>query len=295
MHLRTRIRLALNFTALIVIAAGFISAQTNNGEVTGRITDKSDAIVVDAHVAVRNIETGDVRETTSNKDGYFVVTFLPPGIYEVSGAAPGFKKVIQSNIRLGAGQRSHISLALEVGAVSESVTVSAALQQVNTEDAKVRHVIDAEQAKDLPLNGRIMSHLLMLVPGIAVTTDLGVTDIAATLTNYSANGARGVYNLASVDGGFNLDSGSMGSQTNQVSPDWVQEVSIVTSGYSAEYGRFGNGVNLVNRRACRIGCRECHANPVIFKRHAVLRREASHDRRHIGTNRVADRSNRDHG
>jgi hypothetical protein len=254
MRLRFVTSLLFRSTGLFA-AAVVLCAQTNSGEVTGRIADKSDSIVLNAHVLVRNLETGDVRETTSNKDGYFVVTFLPPGNYEVSGAAPGFMKAVQSGIRLGAGQRLHVSLTLEVGAVTESVTVSAAAQQVNTEDAKVRHVIDASQAQDLPLNGRIMSHLLMLVPGIAVTTDLGVTDIAATLTNYSANGARGVYNMASVDGGFNHDSGSMGSQTNQVSPDWVQEVSIVTSGYSAEYGR-NSGVQI--NFSTRSGTKDFH-------------------------------------
>src|SRR5438034_11434514 len=140
MRLRFVTRLLFNLTG-VVAAAVVLYAQTNSGEVTGRIADKSDSIVMNAHVLVRNLETGDVRETTSNKDGYFVVTFLPPGNYEVSSAAQGFMKAVQSGIRLGAGQRIHVSMTLEVGAVTESVTVRAATQQVNTEDAKVRHVI----------------------------------------------------------------------------------------------------------------------------------------------------------
>src|SRR5258708_7578859 len=129
MRLRFRTRNLLNLSFLIAAAPGVLNAQTNTGEVTGRITDKSDSIVVDDHVAVRNLEAGDVRDPPANKDGYFVVTFLPPGNYEVSGAAPGFMKAIQSNIRLGAGQRIHVSMTLQLGAVTESVTVSGAIQQ----------------------------------------------------------------------------------------------------------------------------------------------------------------------
>jgi hypothetical protein len=245
-----------------MVAAQLI-AQTNSGELTGRVTDKSESVVPDARVLIRNTGTGDVRETLSNHEGYFVATFLPPGVYEVSSSAQGFMKAVLSGIRIEAGQRVNLSLVLDVGSVNESVTVSATAQQVNTEDAKVRHVIDSSQAQELPLNGRILSHLLMIVPGVAVTTDLGVTDIAASLNNYSVNGARGVYNMATVDGGFNLDSGSMGSQTNQVSPDWVQEVSIVTSGYSAEYGR-NSGVQI--NFSTRSGTKDFHGGVYEFFR-----------------------------
>ena len=242
------------FACILAIAAP-ISAQTNTGEINGRVTDKSEAVIPNVRVQVKSVATADVRETVSNAEGYFAVTFLTPGSYEVMAAAQGFTSALQSGIKVGAGQRVNLSLTLDVGSVTEEVRVTATAQQVNTEDAKVRHVIDASQAKDLPLNGRIMSHLLMVIPGVAVTTDLSVTDIAASLTNYSANGARGVYNMASIDGGFNLDSGSMGSQTNQVSPDWVQEVSIVTSGYSAEYGR-NSGVQI--NFATRSGTKDFH-------------------------------------
>jgi hypothetical protein len=259
----------LLFWCLAVTAAAGSNAmaQTNTGEITGRVTDKSEGVIPNVQVLVKNIATADVRETVSNNEGYFVVTFLQPGNYEVTAAAQGFMKAVQSGVRVGAGQRVNVSLTLEVGSVAEAVTVSATALQVNTEDAKVRHVIDASQAKDLPLNGRIMSHLLMVVPGVAVTTDLSVTDIAASLNNYSANGARGVYNMASVDGGFNLDSGSMGSQTNQVSPDWVQEVSIVTSGYSAEYGR-NSGVQI--NFATRSGTKDFHGALYEFFRNDKL-------------------------
>jgi hypothetical protein len=85
--------------------AALLNAQTNSGELTGRITDKSESVVPKTRVRVENAGTGDVRETVSNNDGYFVVTFLAPGTYEVSAAAPGFMKAVQSGIRIGAGQR----------------------------------------------------------------------------------------------------------------------------------------------------------------------------------------------
>jgi hypothetical protein len=261
-----RIRVPGRFGLLLTFlfaTLGSLLAQTNSGELTGRVTDQSDAVVPDAQVQVTSLDTGDIRKTSSNKEGYFVVTFLTPGTYEVSAVAQGFRKTVQSGIRLVAGQRLSVVITMEVGAVADSVTVSATAQQVDTEDAKVRHVIDGSQAQELPLNGRILSHLLQLIPGVAVQADLGVTDIAATLTNYSVNGARGVYNLATVDGGYNLDSGSMGSQTNQVSPDWVGEVSVVTSGYSAEYGR-NSGVQI--NYSTRSGTKDFHGSLYEFFR-----------------------------
>ena|SRR5690242_2355628 len=125
------------------IAAPSVIAQTNSGELTGRVTDKSESVVPDAQVLIRNTGTGDVRETLSNNEGCFVATFLPPGQYEVTASAQGFMKAVLAGIRIEAGQRVNVSLVLDVGSVSESVTVSATAQQVNTEDAKVRHVIDS--------------------------------------------------------------------------------------------------------------------------------------------------------
>ena len=128
-------------------------AQTNSGELTGRITDKSESVVPNTRVLATNTGTGDVHETVSTHEGYFVMTFLAPGSYEVSAAAQGFMKAVRSGVRIGAGQRVNVSLTLEVGSVTDAITVSAAAQQLNTEDAKVRHVIDSSQAQDLPLMG----------------------------------------------------------------------------------------------------------------------------------------------
>ncbi len=246
------------YVAVLLLSAaslGISQAQTTTGEVTGRVVDASEALVSGAEVTVRHEETGLERRVASNAEGYFAATFLPLGTYSVTVAAPGFKMLTRSGLRIGGGQRIHLALAMEVGAVTDSVTVSATAQQVNTEDAKLRHVIDQKQAQNLALNGRVLTHMLALIPGVAITGDLSAFDITGNLGNFAVNGSRTVYNAATVDGGFNQDSGNMASQSNLVSPDFVEEVSIVTSGYTAEYGR-SSGVQI--NFATRSGTKNFH-------------------------------------
>src|SRR5438477_11631632 len=98
-----------SYLTLLFATGALLIAQTNSSELTGRVTDQSDAVVPDAQVVVTSLDTGDTHKTSSNKEGYFVVTFLAPGNYEVSAVAEGFRKAVQSGIRLVAGQR--LSLA----------------------------------------------------------------------------------------------------------------------------------------------------------------------------------------
>jgi hypothetical protein len=242
-------------------------AQTTTGEISGRITDNSGAIIRGAEVVAVNEDTGVERKTVSNDEGYYSFTFLPLGTYSVGATSPGFKRTTQPAIRIGAGQRVNVSMTLELGAVSESVTVAAVAQQVNTEDAKVRHVIDQKQAQDLALNGRILTHMLALIPGVALTRDLNAFDITGALGAYAVNGSRTTFNAATVDGGFNQDSGNYESQTNLVSPDFVQEVTIVTSGYTADYGR-NSGVQI--NFSTRSGTKDFHGVAYEFFRHDRL-------------------------
>ncbi len=244
-----------------------LTAQTTTGEVTGRILDSSDSVIPHVSVVVTNIETGTERRAATSESGAFNVTLLPPGTYEVNATANGFKSSRSKPFAVGAGQRVNVTLNMEVGVVTESVTVSAAVQSLNTEDGKIRHVIEQKQAQNLALNGRVLTHMLALVPGVAVTGDLNAFDITGSLGNFSVNGSRTVFNTASIDGGYNQDSGAVVGQSNLVSPDFVQEVSIVTSGYSAEYGRH-SGVNI--NFATRSGTRDFHGTAYEFFRNNVL-------------------------
>ena len=119
-----RAALAVIMCAVLGIVQSTI-AQTTTGEISGRITDSTGAIVRSAEVIAVNEDTGVERKTVSNEDGYYSFTFLPLGTYTVAATSSGFKKTNHSAIRVGGGQRVNVSLALDLGAVSESVTVAA--------------------------------------------------------------------------------------------------------------------------------------------------------------------------
>src|SRR6185312_4036507 len=120
-----------------------------------------------------------------------------------------------------------VDFKLKPGAVTETVEVSGATETVNTTSGEISHVVDAQQVQSLPLNGRNYAQLVTLMPGVAVTdeNEMAITT-SLTASPFSVNGIRTDQNLHTVDGGFNLDSGSNGSLINNVGLDFVQEVSV---------------------------------------------------------------------
>ena len=187
---------------------------------------------------------------TSDENGFYTVTNLPVGTYTIEAEQKGYKKALVSGQNVTADARLTVDLKLEAGEVSETVEiVAAAGETVNTTSGEVARVIDQQQVQNLALNGRNYIQLLSLVPGVALLNDdqLELTTSLAT-GNQSINGNRGQTNNVTVDGGFNLQSGSNASQINNVGIDYIQEVKIQTSNFSAEYGRnSGAQVSLVTR------------------------------------------------
>lgn len=257
----------LSALAITLSLASAALGQTTTGEVTGRILDGSQSAVPNASVIITALGSGTERKASAAENGAFTVTFLPPGTYELSASAAGFRSAKTEPFAVGAGQRVQVALTLMPADVTETVTVTGSVQPVNTEDGKIRHVIEQKQALNLALNGRVLTHMLALVPGVAVVGDLNALDITGSLGNYSVNGSRTVFNTATIDGGYNQDSGAVVGQSNLISPDFVQEVSIVTSGYSAEYGRH-SGVNI--NFATRSGTRDLHGTAYEFVRNNAL-------------------------
>src|SRR5213593_313498 len=227
-----------------------VYAQTNVGRISGTIADTSGGVIHGATIKVTTDATGLSRTAISDDGGFYVVTNLVPGEYSVSAEQQGFKKAQKTGNRLVTDGRLTVDISMEAGAVSESVSVTAVSSEtINTTSGEVARVIDTEQVQNLALNGRNYLQLTTLIPGapllnddqLALMTDLGV--------NQPINGNRGNSNLLTVDGGFNLDSGSNNSQINNVGIDFIEEVKIQTSNFSAEYGRnAGASINVVTRR-----------------------------------------------
>ncbi|PWT93756.1 MAG: TonB-dependent receptor [Blastocatellia bacterium] len=254
---------------LIVLASLSVCGQTIFGRINGTVTDSTGAVVPDASVTVVNIATNLTRTAVTDSEGFYTVTNLPVGTYTVTVERQGFKKANQTDNVLAADQRLTVNITLEAGAVSETVDVStAAGETVNTTSGEVARVVDKRQVQNLALNGRNYMQLVTLIPGAVILDEdqLALTT-SLSISQASINGNRPNYNSLSVDGGFNMDSGSNNSQINNVGIDFIEEVKIQTSNFSAEYGRnAGAAVNIVTRS----GSNQYHGSVFEFLRNDRL-------------------------
>ena len=188
--------------------------------------------------------------SSPTKTGLFTATNLPVGIYSITAELQGFRRQQKTGVNLTADGRITSDFALGVGELTESVEVTASVgETVNRTSGEVARTIDSQQIKDLAFNGRNYLELASLIPG-AVATDFDPLALATSLsvTGQSINGNRGNTNNLTIDGTSNIDSGSNGSQINNVSLSFIDQVKIQTSNFSAEVGRnSGAAVNVVTR------------------------------------------------
>lgn len=236
---------------MIICVSLSVQGQTNFGRIGGTVTDKAGAVIPNAAVTVTNAATNLVRTATTNDEGFYTVTNLPVGTYSVMIEQKGFKRAVQGENVLAADARLTVDITLELGEVSETVQVTSnsSGETVNTTSGEVARVVDLRQVQNLALNGRNYMQLVTLIPGAAILDEdqLALTT-SLSISQAAINGNRPNYNSLSVDGGFNMDSGSNNSQVNNVGIDFIQEVKIQTSNFSAEYGRnAGAAVNIVTR------------------------------------------------
>jgi len=235
---------------VVTFACISISGQTIFGRISGTVVDSTGAVVPEAAVTVTNNANNAARTATTDDGGFYTVTNLPVGTYTVTVERTGFKKANQTDNVLTADTRLTVNITLEAGSVSETVEVStAAGETVNTTSGEVARVVDRRQVQNLALNGRNYMQLVTLIPGAAILDEdqLALTT-SLSISQAAINGNRPNYNSLTVDGGSNMDSGSNNSQVNNVGIDFIQEVKIQTSNFSAEYGRnAGASINVVTR------------------------------------------------
>src|SRR5262249_41154357 len=179
--MKTKIALLICFALL---TATNVLAQAT-ATIVGAVTDSSGKVIANARVAVTQKETGLTRQVTTNDRGFYVVHSLPVGEYTVGVEGPGFKRKSVTGVTLQVNEEPRIDVALEVGAVSETVTVNSQAPLLQTESASVGQVIDNRYTTQIPLNGRDFSQLILLTPG-AVTRPGGFD-----LTTGAATGSLG--------------------------------------------------------------------------------------------------------
>ena len=251
MELMTCARRLLCFATLIglTLAPARASAQTTTGRITGTVVDASGGVLPGVAVTATETNTGIAHTAMTDARGTYIFVELPRGTYSVKTELQGFKTAVKSGYTLVADGRVSVDFTLEVGALSEAVLVTATSgEAVNTISGEIARVVDREQVQNLALNGRNYMQLATLIPGSPVLDTNALNIMVGLGINTSVNGSRTNTSLLTVDGGFNMDSGSNNSQISNVGIDFIEEVSIKTSNFSAEYGRnSGAAVNVVTR------------------------------------------------
>jgi hypothetical protein len=230
-------------TAILVLTASAAFAQSDRGTITGTVTDTSGAVIANTMIQAKQLETGALFPTTSTDTGNYTLTQLPVGSYEVSATAAGFKKFTRSGITVQVAQTMRIDIPLEVGAASESVTVSAEGSLLKTETGDISTNVDVSTLDSLPMLStgsaaagssgiRNPNNVLNVIPGVYYVPNSQVKINGAQTNSYAFH----VEGMDATNAGFPYAA----AQT-QPSVDAIQEVSVQTSNFAPEYGAVGGG------------------------------------------------------
>jgi len=234
------------------------------GQISGSVHDPNGGAIAKAKVEVVNEETGQKREIETDADGLFVVPQLLPGRYGVTVSATGFRKVSNNGIVVTANERVTLKrFDLEIGDVSQTVTITAEAALVKTESAERAGLIDEQQMQNISLKGRDYLGMVRLLPGVIDTANREAPGWN-NLGGITINGNRGGTLNLTLDGVSSLDTGSMGGPYLAPGLDAIGEVKVLLTNYQAEYGRSSGGtINVVIKN----GTRDFHGGGFYFKRH----------------------------
>src|SRR2546421_695514 len=253
-------------------------AQVTSGTIVGTVTDPGGASVPGAQVMARSLDTGLTRTVTSSDAGTYRIEFLPVGKYSVEVTYTGFKKALVSDIVLQVNDTARVDVALNVGQVSETVTISEmATPAVNTSTSEIARTIQSAEITSLPLVERNVYTLLDLTPGVqsnnngiaAASTGTSTFILGypeqRTLINGGTDGGTGSVNYY-LDGGINMTN--LRNTGNILpNPDAIQEFRVQTNSYNAEYGRYASGVINVLTKS---GTNQVHGSAFEFLRNTVF-------------------------
>lgn len=251
--------------ALAAIFAGVTAAQTITGTIVGSVVDPSGAAVANAEVSVEQTATGAKRTVNTNDQGDFLLGSLQPGEYQLTVSSSGFKTLLRTGIVLSSAETLPVGkLTMEIGAVSDQVSVTAEGVAVQVASSERAGVISGGQLENLMTKGRNAMTLLALLPGVVDGQGVGSQERIDRNFDLSVQGNRRNANTVTVDG---MPVNPMGNNFNGVvmlSQDAIAEVKVLMSNYPAEYGRSaGATVNFVTKS----GTKDFHGLVSYFKRH----------------------------
>src|SRR6266498_1903939 len=234
--------------AVLVSISSLSFGQQLTGTLSGTTMDSTGAVVASAKVTMKNELSGDTRTTVSNGTGFFSITAVQPGTYTVVVSAPGFKSWSQAGIVFAQGDNRNLpQIALQVGAISETVEISAGQLSVPLDNSEISTTLPQTLITDVPIVGRDAGELIKLMPGAVSPngltqgssfSDKVVGSNSGPVGAYSINGTQPNGAMAFMLDGANLvDPGNLGTQIANINEDMISEVKFLTSSYSAEYAK----------------------------------------------------------
>jgi Carboxypeptidase regulatory-like domain/TonB-dependent Receptor Plug Domain len=228
-----------------------VPAQVVGATLSGTITDPSGAVIPKATITIQNTATGVVRNVQSNADGLYFAPNLLPGSYTVTISAPGFSTEVHSNVVLTVGANQVLNITLQVGRVSSVVRVTSAPPTVQLGSSAISAVVRSTTVRELPLNGRSWTDLAKLQPGVDAIVTQPSFATGADRGNRGFGGQLTISGQRPVQNNYRLDGVSLNDYSNgapgsvlggNLGVDAIQEFSVLTSNYSAEYGKTSGGV-----------------------------------------------------
>ena len=280
MGVGTKSKLAVSFAVfaavLFTLMTGTVArAQVTGATLSGTVTDPSGGVVANANVSATNTATAITRDVKSDSAGLYAISNLVPGVYDIKVTATGFSTSVQSGLALAVGQQQQLNFSLQVGQTSTQVEVTGAAPQIDLTSSAVSGQVESETVRELPLNGRDWTSLAVLQPGVKpIETQMAFATSARGNRGFggelTVSGQRSTFNNYRIDG-IVVSDYAMASPGNVIGVvlgvDSIQEFTVLTGGFPAEYGRATGGVvNAITRS----GTNQFHGTVFEFLRNSAL-------------------------
>ena len=256
----------LAYLAFLMLAFSLTAfGQNVSSSLEGSVLDPADAAVPKAHLELKDMGTGSVRQGVSNDAGFFEFLSLPPATYTLTASANGFKSATLTNIVLNAAEKRTVRISLAIGNITDSVSVSADVTPIQTSSSEKAALIDSSQFESVPLKGRDLFGFMNLLPGVVDTATRDVTSPNG-LSNITINGNTSSKNFT-VDGVTDIDTGGDGTVHYEPNMDSIQELRVLSSNYQAEFGRNSGGSIMIVTKS---GGQNFHGSGWWYHRHEGL-------------------------
>jgi len=254
---------------LILPPVSTLEGQGTTATVSGIVQDETGGVLPGVSITVEGVDTGSVRSAVSDDLGRYRVPLLEPGTYEIQAELSGFQTAVRTGVKLEVGANAVIDVSLTIGAITERVVVQGQAPLVETTTTSMAGLVDDKKIRDLPLNGRSYEQLAILQTGVTTARFSSTGSPGGSGTSFAAAGSRPSTNNFMVDG-VNIsnykDSTGSAADTN-LGVESIREFKVITSTYSAAYGRnSGAVINVVTQS----GTNQWHGSLFEFHRNSAL-------------------------